>query len=133
MEHVLKVVKREDLEKIVKSSEFVLVAFTGITCPACQLYRPVLEELGKRVNPLIRVVEYIVDYDPDPALELGILGTPTTVVYVRGEPREGFTGAVDLPDLVEFLADVAKRYSMPHIARYLDSVRRSVEPILGLW
>ena len=104
---LLRVEASDKLQEILRRHRIVLVAFTGLTCPACQLYRPVLEKLAELVEEL-PVVEYIVDYDPEPAIQLGILGTPTTVVYLDGEPVEGFIGAVDLPDLAEFIARIVR-------------------------
>ncbi len=118
------------LREIVAKHPVVVVVFTGLTCPACALYRPVLEKLAELV-PELPVVEYIVDYDPEPAIELGILGTPTTVVYVDGEPVEGFVGAVDLPDLLEYLAEFL-RGRKPEIAERLRSKLREAKPMLTL-
>ncbi len=126
---LLRVETSEKLQDILRKHRVVLVAFTGLTCPACQLYRPVLEKLAELVEKL-PVVEYVVDYDPEPAIQLGILGTPTTVVYIDGEPVEGFVGAVDLPDLAEFVARIVARHDV-RLARKLEKLAQEAEPVIG--
>ncbi len=116
------------LREIMAKHPVVVTVFTGLACPACAMYRPVLEKLAELV-PELPVVEYIVDYDPKPALELGILGTPTTVVYVDGEPVEGFAGAVDLPDLLEYLAEFLRGRRLK-LAEKLRSKLREAKPVL---
>ncbi len=117
------------LGEIVSRRPVVVVVFTGLTCPACAMYRSVLEKLAE-LAPELSIVEYIVDYDPEPALELGITGTPATVVYIDGEPVEGFLGAIDLPELAEFLAGIASRRDKV-LAERLRMVAREAKPVLG--
>ena len=118
-----------ELREELKRHPVAVVVYTGLMCPACEMYRPVVEEAGRLLDDVL-VAEYIVDYDPEPAIELGIMGTPTTVVYVDGEPVEGFVGAVDLPDLLEFLAKVL-RERRPDVADKLEQLAARAKPILG--
>ncbi|AEM38929.1 Thioredoxin domain-containing protein [Pyrolobus fumarii 1A] len=127
---LLRLTSKSELDRVIRGSRFALVVFTGLACPACEMYKPVLEKLAELVGKDMPVVEYVVDYDPEPALELGIMGTPTTVVYVDGKPVEGFVGAVDLPDLLEFLAKVASK-SDKQLAEKLEKLAEKVKPLYG--
>ncbi len=115
--------------EIISTQPMVVAVFTSLTCPACAMYRPVLEKLAELASEP-PIVEYIVDYDPEPALELGITGTLATVVYIDGEPVEGFLGAIDLPELAEFLAGIASRRDTV-LAERLRMVAREAKPVLG--
>ncbi len=121
-----------ELREELRRHPVAVVVFTGLACPACEMYRPVVEEAARLLGDDVAVVEYVVDYDPEPAIELGIMGTPTTVVYIDGEPVEGFVGAVDLPELLEYLARVL-RERRPDVADKVERLAARARPIMSYW
>lgn len=96
-----------ELEKIVCSKPVAVVLFTSPGCPACHAYRPIFYhyagEARRRYGDKVEFVEADVYHVYDKAVELGISATPTTVVFLRCQPVDGFVGMVDEETLAEIV------------------------------
>ncbi len=89
----------------------VVAIFTSPTCAACAIYKPIFyayaEEVyrrgGEEARKNIKFIEVDVYHLYEEALDLGVMGTPTTIVFQKCKPVDGFPGAVDDITLVEIL------------------------------
>ncbi|GAA2779762.1 thioredoxin family protein [Streptomyces showdoensis] len=85
----------------------VLVKFTAQWCGPCRQLKPVLGAIAAEVGEeRLRIVEMDVDHNPLTTVRYGVLGTPTLLVFDRGEPVRSLVGARPKRRLLEELADV---------------------------
>ncbi len=107
----------ERLDQIVCKYPVVIAMFTSPTCAACAIYKPIFYEFAKKARRMygdrVKFVEVDVYYAYEKAMELGIMGTPTTIIFRNCEVVDGFVGAVD-------------EYSLEEILRpYLEEARKT--------
>ncbi|MEF3303054.1 thioredoxin family protein [Paenibacillus sp. GYB003] len=72
--------------QIVKEREAVLVDFGTPHCPPCRAAKPALEQLERELGDRLAVASMNVDDHPGLAGRLGIMGTPTFVLFRGGQP-----------------------------------------------
>ena len=99
-----------------RSSKLVFAVFTTPYCSACVMYKPFVEEVAKLLGDVIEFIEVDAYSAPEPAWELGIMSTPTTVLFYKGKPVDGFVGVTDVSGILEFLAEVLANLE-PQIAK----------------
>ncbi len=82
---------KSDIETMIKSSEGVLLYFSGKDCGVCHALRPKISELFQSRFPLIEQIYIDAQQYPDIAASFGVFSVPTIVVYLQGEEfaREG--------------------------------------------
>lgn len=88
------------LEKYLESREPVVIAFSSPTCGACAMYKPEFEYAKEQFTG-IEFVWFNIASCPDAAFQLGIPGTPTTVVVSGGEIKGAWIGAVPAEEVIE--------------------------------
>ena len=82
----------QDLKVAIKPEGITMIDFTSPYCPPCKTLLPILEQLDVELNHRIAIWQINVDESPLAASELGIMGTPTVVIYQNGQPVEKLTG-----------------------------------------
>jgi thioredoxin 1 len=70
----------------------VLVDFTAVWCGPCRMLDPVVAQLAQEWDGRVKVVKLDVDDNPDLAVEYQVMGVPTLMLFVNGEPVERITG-----------------------------------------
>ncbi|MCE4617651.1 MAG: thioredoxin family protein [Desulfurococcales archaeon] len=98
--NVLEMSNCKEFEKVLNTNKPVVVAFSSPTCAACMMYRPEYEAAAEMVDNVV-FVWFNLAGCPDIAYQLGIMGTPTTVVFKNGEIKGAWIGAVDYATVVE--------------------------------
>ncbi|ABM80555.1 thioredoxin family protein [Hyperthermus butylicus] len=85
--------------EIICRNPLVVAIFTSPTCPACSVYKPIFyryaAETSKKLGRRIVFAEVDVYYAPEAAYEAGVMATPTTVIFKKCRPVDGFTGIAD--------------------------------------
>lgn len=71
----------------------VLVEFTASWCPPCRMIAPVLAQIAEDEKERLRVLAIDVDAHPVTTLKYNVLGMPTLMLFVRGEPVARMMGA----------------------------------------
>jgi thioredoxin-like negative regulator of GroEL len=86
----------------------VVAIFTSPTCPACRMYKPIFYRYASMASRKLRgrvgFMEVDVYYAYEAAMEVGVMATPTTVIFHNCRPVDGFAGVVDEETLHEILA-----------------------------
>ncbi len=100
----------DTLQKLLSSKEPVVIAFSSPTCGACMMYKPEFEAAKEIVNGKARFIWFNIASCPNAAFELGIPGTPTTIVIVNGEIAGAWIGAVPVEQLVEAVTQIISSY-----------------------
>ncbi len=85
----------------------VVAIFTSPTCPACRVYKPIFyryaAEASQKLGGRVVFAEVDVFYAPEAAYEVGVMSTPTTVIFKGCKPVDGFVGIADEDTLNEFI------------------------------
>src|SRR5919199_1346652 len=72
----------------------VLVDFWAPWCGPCKQLAPVLEKAVKAANGKVKLVKMNIDEHPQIAGQLGIQSIPAVIAFTKGQPVDGFMGAL---------------------------------------
>ncbi|MFC2026190.1 thioredoxin, partial [Chloroflexota bacterium] len=70
----------------------VLVDFTAVWCGPCKMLDPVVTELAQDWDGKAKVTKLDVDHNPNIAMQYQVMGVPTLMLFVGGQPIERVTG-----------------------------------------
>ena len=79
----------------------VVVDFYADWCNPCLQIAPILEELELENSNSYRIGKYDVDENKDYAIEWGVRGIPTILIFVNGELIERLVGVMSKTELEE--------------------------------
>ncbi len=74
----------------IKESGTTIINVTASWCGPCQMFAPILEEIGKTVD----VFKVDIDTNREFAQEMGVQGVPATFIYKDGKLSEQISGYV---------------------------------------
>ena len=77
---------------VLEAAQPVMVDFTATWCGPCKMLEPVVKELAKLWQGKVKVYKLDVDDHSDIAMQYGIMGVPTLILFVNGQPAERLTG-----------------------------------------
>lgn len=72
----------------------VLVDFWAPWCGPCKQLTPVIEKAVKAAGGKVKLVKMNIDEHPQIAGQLGIQSIPAVIAFTRGQPVDGFMGAL---------------------------------------
>jgi thioredoxin 1 len=79
----------DEFEREVLQSDIpVLVDFWAPWCGPCRMLAPTIEELSQEYEGKIKIVKVNTDELPIVAMQYGIRGIPTVILFVNGEPAD---------------------------------------------
>ena len=78
--------------EVIEASQPVLVDFTAVWCSPCKMLEPIVRELAADWNGKAKVVKLDVDSNANLAMQYQVMGVPTLMLFVSGEPKERVTG-----------------------------------------
>ena len=81
-------------------SQPVLVDFWAPWCEPCKQLTPVLEKVVKAAGGKVKLVKMNIEEHPQIAGQLGVQSIPAVFAFTRGQPVDGFTGALPEAHLV---------------------------------
>ena len=78
--------------EVLEADKPVLVDFWATWCPPCRVMSPILDDLaGARDD--IKIVSVDVDNEQELAVQYGVLGMPTFMLFANGAPVHTMVGA----------------------------------------
>ncbi len=78
--------------EVLDSTLPVLVDFTAVWCGPCKMLDPIVKQLADDWAGKVKVVKLDVDDNPDLAMTYQVMGVPTLMLFVNGQPSERVTG-----------------------------------------
>src|SRR3954464_3304552 len=78
--------------EVLESEKPVLVDFWAAWCPPCRVMDPILDEIAQSRDD-IKIVSVDVDNQQELAVEYGVLGMPTFMLFANGAPIASLVGS----------------------------------------
>ena len=85
----------------------VLVDFWAPWCGPCKQLAPILEKAVAASQGKVKLVKMNIDDHPEIAGQLGIQSIPAVIAFQRGQPVDGFVGALPESQIKQFLERIA--------------------------
>jgi thioredoxin 1 len=70
----------------------VIVDFTAVWCNPCKMLDPVVTQLSQDWDGKVKVFKLDVDDNSNLAMQYGVMGVPTLILFVNGNPVQRLSG-----------------------------------------
>jgi thioredoxin 1 len=78
--------------EVLKSTVPVIVDFTATWCGPCKMLEPVITQLSQDWDGKVKFVKLDVDDNSNLAVQYGVMGVPTLILFVNGDPVQRLSG-----------------------------------------
>jgi thioredoxin 1 len=78
--------------EVLKAEQPVLVDFSAVWCGPCKMLDPIVKQLAQEWEGKVKVVKLDVDDSPHLAMDYQVMGVPTLMLFVNGDPVTRVTG-----------------------------------------
>ena len=78
--------------EVLKSTIPVMVDFTAVWCGPCKMLDPVVTQLSQDWDGKVKVFKLDVDDNSNLAMQYGVMGVPTLILFVKGSPVQRLSG-----------------------------------------
>lgn len=79
-------------DEVLQSEIPVLVDFWAEWCGPCKMIAPIVEEIANEYGDQIKVMKLDVDDNQTIAMNYGVMGIPTLILFKGGQAAERITG-----------------------------------------
>jgi thioredoxin 1 len=79
-------------KEVLQSTLPVMVDFTAVWCGPCKMLDPVVKQLAEEWAGKVKFVKLDVDHNPELAMRYQVMGVPTLMLFVNGQPGQRVSG-----------------------------------------
>jgi thioredoxin 1 len=90
-------------KQVLEAGAPVLVDFGAEWCHPCIQLDPIVEQLAEEWDGRLKVVKMDIDENVDTTIRFGVMGVPTLLLFVDGEPVERMVGFVPREKIIQTL------------------------------
>ncbi len=94
MTHPVDVTDATFESNVLKADIPVLVDFWADWCAPCKMIAPIVEDLAEEYDGRVKFAKLDVDSNPQTAMNYGVRGIPTLLIFKGGSPVNQVVGAV---------------------------------------
>ena len=86
-------VNQENFDEIVLQATIpTAVDFWAVWCGPCKMIAPILEEIAQEYAGRLQICKLDVDHNNQLAMQYGVMGIPTLILFKNGQPVERIVG-----------------------------------------
>lgn len=89
--------------EVLQAQGAVLLDFGAEWCHPCKQLDPVVEELAAEWKGKVKVLALDIDENIQTTMQMGVMGVPTLILFIDGEPVERMTGYVPKTKIMDRL------------------------------
>ena len=78
--------------EVLEASLPVLVDFTAVWCGPCKMLDPVVRQLAQDWDGRVKVVKLDIDENQNLTMQYQVMGVPTLMLFVKGQPVQRVSG-----------------------------------------
>ena len=93
----------EKFDKLIQSSQPVLVDFYAEWCGPCQIMKPTLLDVAERIGDQAKIVQVDIDIEKELAERFHIQSVPTLIIFKDGNQRWRQSGIISAHALTTVL------------------------------
>jgi thioredoxin 1 len=80
--------------EVITAGGAVLVDFGAEWCHPCKQLDPIVDEIAEELVGKLKVTKLDIDQNVDSTMKWGVMGVPTLILFLNGEPVERLSGFV---------------------------------------
>jgi thioredoxin 1 len=97
---ILKVDEANFKLEVIEAALPVLVEFTAVWCGPCKILDPVVKQLAQEWAGRVKVTKLDIDENQDLTVQYQVMGVPTLMLFVKGQPVQRVSGYLPKDKLV---------------------------------
>src|SRR4030042_1334707 len=92
MAEIPKLTEADFEAEVPKTTIPVIADFTAVWCGPCKMLDPVIVQLSQDWQGKVKIVKLDVDENSKLAVQYGVMGVPTLILFVNGVPVQRLSG-----------------------------------------
>jgi len=107
-EKEIKELSTEDFDKLINSSDLILVNFSAVWCAPCQELKPTIDKIEKEQSNNVKVLRIDADQNKNLMKVLNVRGIPQIILYKNGKEIWNKTGIASENEILAQLKKSSK-------------------------